>query len=336
MLQPKNSNFFMFILFVTSLGLAFIIGIVLGFLSIANPEIDLFDIPMWALFLMSQLLVFGVPSGIYLLVKRRNIKEILPLRRLGILNALMLTGMTIAIQPLFMLVNLLSQFFFPNVIADSIANVSQEGGFVLMLAIVAVVPSIFEELGFRGIGFAGYGHVKIRTVAMINGLLFGMIHMNMNQFIYAFALGALFCYFMYYTKSLWAPILAHFVFNGTQSLMMYVALGIDPYALYNYGEIPPLEGAEMVMMIIFMSVLSIAFMVAFIALFIAFKQHNIKRNNREGVVTDTAEAHRMAGGTRPPVFTWSFWVVVGLFVLMMLLNYLVPTFVESLTAVGGL
>jgi len=328
-MQPKNSNTFMFILFATSIGLVLALGFFIAVMQAADPAFT-FNAPMWALFLGSQLLVFGVPFGIYLLIHRDKIKEILPMRPLGGVNVLMVVGMSLLIQPLFMLVNLISQLLFPNVIIDAIVGVGQEGGFVLTLAIIAVVPSIFEEITFRGVGFAGYKHVKIRTAAIINGLMFGMIHMNMNQFIYAFVLGALFCYFMYYTKSLWAPVLAHFVFNGTQSLMAYAAINLDPYALYAADMPMDFTDIETVLAIGALVIVALVFTGGFIAVYIAFKHHNLKRNKAEGIVTDTAAEHAAAGGPRPTVFTWAFWMVCGLFVLMMLGNYLLPLLATDL------
>jgi len=322
----------MFLLFVTSIVLSLVIGGIYAVVMI-SPHIN-FDPPMWLLVLVIQVLSFGVPTVIYCAIHRDKIKEILPMRRLGGLNVLMIVGMSLVIQPLFMLINLLSQFLFPNYIADVIADIALDGGLFVTLGIVAVVPSIFEEISFRGAGFAGFKHVNIRTAALINGLMFGMIHMNMNQFLYAFLLGAVFCYFMYYTKSLWAPILAHFIFNGTQSLIAFLALSFDPYAL-EAAEMAMSADSEMLFASLFLGIIAVAFTAGFIAIFIAFKKHNLKRNEAEGIVTDTAAACIAEGGTRPKAFTWAFWVVVGLFGAMMLGTYLLPALIYGVDLVAA-
>ncbi|MCL2397454.1 MAG: CPBP family intramembrane metalloprotease [Defluviitaleaceae bacterium] len=323
MFTPKNSNNFMLVTFCAGLVAQFVLIVVITTMVVLDPAFNPMGfMPVWALILVSQGLTFGVPCVIYLIIHRRRIKELLPFRRLGWLNVVMIVGMTLAVMPLFMLVNLVSQFVFPNVIGETIMEVMQDG-LMLTLIIVAVVPSIFEEVAFRGIGFAGFKGVKVGAAALINGLIFGMVHMNMNQFIYAFMLGVVFCYFMYYTKSLWAPILAHFVVNGIMSLIQYTAIALDPATLYAAAEVE-MTSPEMLLTIVFFVFISIFTTGAFIAIFVYFKRYNIRRNDAAGIVTDTAAAALAEGHERPKAFTAAFWVVVGLFAAMMAMNYLLP------------
>jgi len=298
MLQPKDSNNFMLIL----MGAGLFVGLVMGS--------TLISLPVWATLLVGHLLVFGVLSTIYLIVKRKHIKELLPLRPLGWLNTIMIIGMSLMIQPLMALVNVVSQFAFPNIIAGAVESTIADDGLFLALTIFAVVPSIFEEVAFRGIGLAGFKGVKIHTAAIINGLIFGMIHMNMNQFFYAFFLGAIFCYFVYYTKSLWAPILAHFVINGTQAILMFISTLEAPEAAI---EMEP-HIAGVILVVAFIAAVTTGI---YIAIYKAFKRHNIQRNEAAGIVTDTTVE-------RPSkALTWAVWVITGFFVFMMLLAYVV-------------
>ena len=335
MLKPRNSNNFMFMLFSVSVLLIPMVAFTVSRLRMADPNFEI-DLPIWALLLVGQLLAFGLPCAIYLMVRRDKIKEFLPMRRLGWRNVIMITGMALSIQPVFMLLNVLSQFIFPNVIAEVIMGIGRQDGLAMALIIIAIVPSIFEEVAFRGIGFAGFKHVSIRKAALINGLLFGFIHMNMNQFLYAFVLGAVFCYFMYYTKSLWAPILAHFVFNATQSLLAYVVISTMDYEAMEAAAAVEAEPFAMVAFLLIMSVIALAFAAGFIAIFIAFRRHNIKRNEEEGIVTDTAAAFKAEGGEPPRAFTWAFWAAAISFAILMAMNYLGPVFEESLEVMGGL
>jgi len=323
-IKPNNSNNFMFVLFAISIGLSLVFSIVFSMLYARGVNAPL-DIPMWAMLLTSQVLSFGVPSAIYLAIHRDKIKELLPMRWIGMKNVLLITGMTLAIMPMFMLLNALSQLIFPNVIVEAVGGISQEGGLLLMLFIVGIVPSVFEEVAYRGIGFAGFKHVSLRKAAIINGLFFGMIHMNMNQFLYAFILGAVFCYFTYYTKSIWAPFLAHFVFNGTNVLLMHIPIAeIDPYA--------PTEAFNYIFAYGILVIIALVFAAAFVAIYIAFKRHNIKRNSALSAKSDELAAD-MSGGYQmqpqtatqaPQAFTIGFKITAALFAILMLLNYLMP------------
>lgn len=62
----------------------------------------------------------------------------------------------------------------------------------------------------------------------MDGLIFGIIHMNPNQFVYAFAMGTLFAYVVYITNSIFASMICHFLFNGTSTSLAYILLKILP------------------------------------------------------------------------------------------------------------
>lgn len=93
------------------------------------------------------------------------------------------------------------------------------------LLVVAVAPAIGEELLFRGVlqrqleRLSGIPHLAIWMTAVI----FSAIHLQFEGFIPRMVLGAALGYLFYWTRNLWAPIVAHFVFNGMQVLGQYVA-----------------------------------------------------------------------------------------------------------------
>jgi membrane protease YdiL (CAAX protease family) len=69
----------------------------------------------------------------------------------------------------------------------------------------------------------------------IAGLIFSAIHLQFEGFLPRLLLGAVLGYLFYWSRNLWIPILAHFVFNASQVL-----------AQYFYGDqISALEAAEM-------------------------------------------------------------------------------------------
>lgn len=52
--------------------------------------------------------------------------------------------------------------------------------------------------------------------------MFGIIHFDGQQFLYAFFMGVLFAYIFYLTHSILSTMIMHFVFNGTQVLLSYL------------------------------------------------------------------------------------------------------------------
>jgi len=328
---PRHSNNFMLILVLGAVVLPFVVLYALRLVSTLIPGFDAANIPLWVVSVVAiQFVLLGGASVAFMIIKRRHIKDILPLRRLGWRNVIMIVALTLALIPVLSLANLVSQLAFPNVIAEVMEDVIQDGGIWMSLAVFAIVPPIFEEIAFRGVGFVGFKHVKIRTAAIINGLAFGFLHMNMNQFIYAFLGGVIFCYLMYYTKSIWAPILSHFVVNAFGAIMSYFQ---RQAVSSSYQDTPALDltagGEEVLVMLISLGLFALISLAIFIGIYILFKRHNLRRNEAEGIVTDTAAAAREAGLRRPVAFTWAFWASFAIFVMIMLLNYIAVPMVEN-------
>lgn len=97
------------------------------------------------------------------------------------------------------------------------------GSLFYILIIVAVVPAIGEELLFRGvlqkifIGWTKNPHLGI----WITAILFSALHMQFFGFFPRLILGLLFGYIFYWSKSLWLPILGHFINNGSVVIASY-------------------------------------------------------------------------------------------------------------------
>lgn len=93
------------------------------------------------------------------------------------------------------------------------------------LAVIALVPAVGEELMFRGViqklmtQLSDNEHIGV----WLAGFLFSAIHLQFQGFLPRMFLGVLLGYFLLWSKSLWVPIFAHFVFNGMQLVAQYFA-----------------------------------------------------------------------------------------------------------------
>ncbi|WP_353097971.1 CPBP family intramembrane glutamic endopeptidase [Empedobacter brevis] len=107
-------------------------------------------------------------------------------------------------------------------------------GFIM----VCILAPVFEEIIFRGIILKGMLNFNIKpTIAiLINGFVFGCAHMNPWQFIGAGILGVIFGIVYYRTKSLFLPILLHFLNNTLSYSLMLMQGGMegDVFAQRNY------------------------------------------------------------------------------------------------------
>lgn len=94
---------------------------------------------------------------------------------------------------------------------------------ILTVIIAGVLPAIGEELIFRGalqkLIHKVSGNIHIAVI--IAAILFSMMHVQFYGFFPRMLMGILFGYLFYWSRSLWVPIFAHFVFNTTQVLAGY-------------------------------------------------------------------------------------------------------------------
>ena len=89
-----------------------------------------------------------------------------------------------------------------------------ETTWISLLATVILAP-ISEELLFRGLTlrFLRSAGVKFAAANVIQALFFGILHMNLVQGIYAFAVGLVLGYVAGKCRTVFLPILLHLCFN---------------------------------------------------------------------------------------------------------------------------
>ena len=89
---------------------------------------------------------------------------------------------------------------------------------ILLFLTLAVVPAFVEELLFRGLILENLLPCG-KTVAILgSAFLFGMMHQNVEQLLYATGAGVVFGWIYVRTRSIWPCVLAHFI-NNFHSVM---------------------------------------------------------------------------------------------------------------------
>lgn len=167
--------------------------------------------------LFSQL-VYAVPVLIYLLKTRENPKTALRFQGLKPVTVILLVVFAYLITPVLNVLNAVSMLFSTNMINNSLMGIITEYPLWVGIASVALVPAILEESVYRGVFFNEYRKKNPKLGILISGLLFGLMHMNINQFSYAFVMGIIFAILVEATDSLFASMVVHFVINATSVL----------------------------------------------------------------------------------------------------------------------
>lgn len=108
---------------------------------------------------------------------------------------------------------------------------------IINVLLIAVIPAIGEELMFRGLIQQQIGRIlkNEHLTVWISAAFFSAIHMQFQGFFARMILGALLGYLLIWSRSLWVPMIIHFLNNGIQVLALYV-MDIKPSDIDKIGE----------------------------------------------------------------------------------------------------
>lgn len=230
------------------------------------------SVPVWLSLVESQLLVL-LPAVLFVIYEKIDVLKCIPYRRLKPLDALLAILFGYMMVPTMLLLNYISMLFATNKIQETTSELIQFP-FLMQILFIAVIPACVEEFVFRGIFYHSYRKNGILGSALLSGFIFGIVHLNINQFIYAFMLGVVFALLVEATGSMFASMLAHFAIN-TYSIIM---LQLIPRALVANADsasiIRESTIATTLMAICMLGILAIAFGTIAFVIFRKLAQHN--------------------------------------------------------------
>lgn len=172
--------------------------------------------------LISQI-VYAVPMLIYIAKNRGNMLESLRIRPLQPITVFLLVVFSCLITPALNVLNAVSMLFSTNVISNSLSGIIKEYPLWLGILSIGLLPSVLEECVYRGVFFHEYQKHSPREGVLLSGLLFGLMHMNFNQFIYAFVMGITFALLVEASDSLLGSMIVHFCINATSVVLSHMA-----------------------------------------------------------------------------------------------------------------
>ena len=268
-----------------------------------------------------QLVGFVIPFVVYLIITKQKVKNVLMLDCPSIKNIIFAILLGMAIVPIGMggvvLGNALSEFIFGSEFTINMQQVAPSLWALLLAG--ALLPSIAEEILFRGFLFNYYHKcITIGKAAIITGLFFGLLH-GIPSFLYTFIGGVIWAYALYYTRSIWIPVISHFVANALAHAMGFLmeTTNGSTYGYYytqdsiDYGASNPL-----VYYIIFFGILGIASaLIIFICMRVFKKRHSLTQPSAE-IDISTNEA----GSAKSKAFTWELAMVIAICIAFSLLS----------------
>ena len=97
----------------------------------------------------------------------------------------------------------------------------------LNIIVLGLIPAVCEEFLFRGTmqPFLSDWTRKPHLAIWLTAFIFSAIHMQFAGFIPRFFLGVYLGYLFYWSRSLWLPILAHFLHNALTIMVSFTLVG---------------------------------------------------------------------------------------------------------------
>lgn len=210
MSKVKRANWFFFAVVCIYLG-----GSIL--LSLLNVKVEL---PYNLLVMSGQILIGGTLIGYFIVTKGEGLKAIKH-ERLGFIDVLLIILVMFLCLPLVYFINIVSMTFTENEIAGTLYDMI-ENPYILNLAMLALTPAVVEELVCRGVLYHSYKTKNTIFAIVMSAFIFGLLHMNVNQMLYAMALGVVFCIVVEATGSIYSSMIMHFIMNSISTTLMAI------------------------------------------------------------------------------------------------------------------
>ena len=178
------------------------------------------DIPIVLNNFISEMVVH-MPALAMIMFCGDRISVVVPLRSIKAGSFFLTFLYVILLFPLVTFVNSLSMLFVDNTIAGISDQILSFTMWQMLLSIGLFGPFV-EEFVFRGFFLQSYQRTgRIVASILLSSVLFGLIHMNFNQFAYAAVMGIMLSLLVEATGSVLTSFIAHAFFNSLEVVMMY-------------------------------------------------------------------------------------------------------------------
>ena len=203
-------------LFLVTVLISLCVNIFVSLLSVKGISLHII-----ANLLVSQIIIL-LPGLIYYVCITKDDAPFKIYKKIKPITVLLLIVFTWLILPLTTAANVFSQIFTKNEVMSISGNVLSLPLGVAVL-IIGILGPFSEEFVFRGLIYNSLKNRTKRYIAsgIISALYFGLMHMNFNQFCYAFLLGIIFAIINEVLDSTWPSFVCHAVVNTQNVLLLY-------------------------------------------------------------------------------------------------------------------
>ena len=189
--------------------------------SFHDECIEILNDPLIGMFLSQAIIL--IPAVVFLYNRKKHVKNLLRFNKIDITTFVALTVLTYTLLPVMSFINMFSMIFVKNRISNTVSEIATNRSLILSLLVIAILPAFVEEILCRGILYNSHRKVSIRGAIILNGILFGLLHGNFNQFAYAFFMGMIFSLIVEATDTVISTIWCHFLINGNSMVGAFIS-----------------------------------------------------------------------------------------------------------------
>ncbi|HHD2752381.1 TPA: lysostaphin resistance A-like protein [Clostridium perfringens] len=171
--------------------------------------------------MVTHIVFFIIPAIIYIIVTKSNYKKVFSFKKpkgKDVFFAILIAALA---NPVMMFFSYLSSFFYTNDVALFLGQMKSFPLWIMIL-VVGVTPAITEEITIRGIVLSGFEFKSKHVAALMTGIMFGILHLNAQQFLYAAVMGIILAYVVRATGSIFLSMLIHFLINSWNLILQRI------------------------------------------------------------------------------------------------------------------
>lgn len=215
------------------------------------------DINDLLILFLSQL-TYVIPVLVYLILKREPVKNVVRIKNVSLKTVGLVFIIAMLVIPITAFVNGISLLFVENTVVNSLGSMASSSGFVAFLLVSAVTPAIMEEGVYRGVVLSDFRKSGLWKGILISAFLFALLHLNLNQFMYAFVFGVIMALIVEVTGSVLMSMLVHFLMNAMSTTVMYITQILTQGKLQETAASAASQKTVLIGVVCFYGVLAIA------------------------------------------------------------------------------
>ena len=167
--------------------------------------------------------VLLIPAVAAILYSGEKLSVLIPFHKIKLSSVFLTVVYVFTLFPMVAFVNSISMLFVENTVTAISDDVLAMPMWVMIFAIGILGPFV-EEIVFRGVILQSYQRTgRIVGSIVLSSVMFGMMHLNFNQFAYGTVMGVMLALLVEATGTVLTSFIAHALFNSVEVIMMFTS-----------------------------------------------------------------------------------------------------------------